>query len=38
MDVGCAEGAVISGKLAAAKILGTRPDILGMIGAKWEEL
>lgn len=38
MDLGCFEGAVISGKLAAAKIAGTAPDLLGMIGAKWEEV
>jgi hypothetical protein len=38
LDVGCVEGAVISGKLAAAKISGHRPEILGTIGAKWEEI
>jgi uncharacterized protein with NAD-binding domain and iron-sulfur cluster len=43
MDLGCAEGAVISGKLAAAKILEgdptvKKPQIFGGIGAKWEEI
>jgi uncharacterized protein with NAD-binding domain and iron-sulfur cluster len=38
MDLGCAEGAVISGKLAAAEILGKQPKILGLIGAQWEKL
>jgi uncharacterized protein with NAD-binding domain and iron-sulfur cluster len=44
MDLGCAEGAVISGNLAAAEILRrelgipAKSKILGLIGAKWEEL
>jgi uncharacterized protein with NAD-binding domain and iron-sulfur cluster len=37
VDLGCAEAAVISGKLAAAGIMNSRAKILGLIGAKMEE-
>jgi uncharacterized protein with NAD-binding domain and iron-sulfur cluster len=38
MDLGCVEGAVMSGKFAAEAITGIRCQILGLIGAKWEKL
>jgi uncharacterized protein with NAD-binding domain and iron-sulfur cluster len=38
IDLGCAEGAVISGKYAAQGISRIPAKILGMIGAKWEAM
>lgn len=37
IDLGCAEAAVISGKLAAAGIGHVAPQIFGLIGAKMED-